>query len=379
MDESEVGGGPPDPFAKMKEFMVGQFENTNGKIEKMNSTMTKINDKVGINARNLSRLKKTVEENADSSASEIIKMQEVMKENEQKRDGEIALLKHELSSIRNGGAAAEGHKEIEKIKLDIANIRTNLDDNSPGTTSRGADRTVPPREEEYWLARRSLRLWPVKGQGADELAENAASFINGIMRVPESTAGRRDIVSVQRVATRMRKGGTLRPNIVKDEVTVKFTNISVRDFVASYAFNLGSFADDEGMPTAGVRLEIPPHLVGLFQDFQGYGGFLKKQHGRGFKRSVKFEDKDMTLTMDIKLPGSDEWLLVDHSMAAENRRERANKRVAFARDRLTSSQSSNPSDGENARPIIGDQRNMDLPTSDILSARKKRRNNPEWE
>lgn len=104
--------------------------------------------------------------------------------------------------------------------------------------------------------------------------------------------------------------------------------------------NLAGLIDENLKPTAGVRQEVPDHLRVDFNELLSYGRSLYKTHGQGFKRHVKFDDRNNCLYMDIKLPGGDEWLLVDQKMAAEHAATVPGRSTAITRKRLTSSVSS---------------------------------------
>lgn len=315
-----------DPFAKMQAFMEAQFKTTNEGIKKMSGTIAKVNEKASLNMRNLERLKNTVESNADNTDIELQRIHELMEEKDEER-------KKEIECIR---------KSVEKIKDDQSSALHR--DVRSGGRGRGMGVPVGASEEEYWRARRSLRIWPVSGQERD-LWEASADFIHDQMRVPRGSIQDSDVVDCRRAVVKrkrpgIRSGGAV---IVRDEVIVQFSSTSVRDHVVGHSFNLAQHFDDDGKPTAGVRMEVPDHLNSQFQDFLGYGRLLFKEHGKGFKRHVKFDDRSMQLYMDVKLPNSDDWLYVDHGLAKENRSRRSERDIALTRSRLTSSQTSHSS------------------------------------
>ena len=124
------------------------------------------------------------------------------------------------------------------------------------------------------------------------------------------------------------------PGQVHDEVVVTFKSTSSRDFVMSHACNLADFVDSSRKPTAGVRIFVPSHLIHQFHDLQNYGRDLHRIHGEGFKRHCKFDDREETLYMDIKLPRTNEWLIIDHEMARDNRKTQRLRLSAETRDRL---------------------------------------------
>ena len=54
-----------------------------------------------------------------------------------------------------------------------------------------------------------------------------------------------------------------RRTLVHDEVLIVFTDPGSRDLVARHAVNLGNMRDQDGKPTAGIRMEVPDFLQGL--------------------------------------------------------------------------------------------------------------------
>ena len=54
-----------------------------------------------------------------------------------------------------------------------------------------------------------------------------------------------------------------------------------RDLVISYTRNLSEAGGADGSPTAGLRLDIPIHLMGVFKLLKNHG---HKKCGKDFKR-----------------------------------------------------------------------------------------------
>ena len=87
---------------------------------------------------------------------------------------------------------------------------------------------------------------------------------------------------------------------VKKEVLIRFRNSQTRDLIQSYAPNLAAF---DG--TAGLRMEAPDFLRGLFRLFEAHGAALRAKY-TSVKRSIRFDDVEMSLFMDVKLR-STQW------------------------------------------------------------------------
>ena len=75
---------------------------------------------------------------------------------------------------------------------------------------------------------------------------------------------------------------------IKGEVTVEFPSVELRDIVRGAAYNLA------GMPEAGIRLEIPHHLMANFKALNAASYRLKQKY-KDCRRNVKFDDEDMDL------------------------------------------------------------------------------------
>ena len=168
------------------------------------------------------------------------------------------------------------------------------------------------RNEQYNLARRTLRLWPVDGVTEELIMTETLRFIRQKLKV--DTADCRDVDVIRARRTRQpRRAPT------QHEVAVVFLDKHVRDVVASHGKNLACFTDEKGASTAGVRLEYPGFLGRDFRDLDWYGREMRQRHGKGTRRNIKFNDDDNTLYLDICLPGDDFWHRIPHVEARDYR------------------------------------------------------------
>ena len=76
---------------------------------------------------------------------------------------------------------------------------------------------------------------------------------------------------------------------IKDEALIIFIDLESRDLVTSYARNLSDQMSDN-FPLAGLRMDIPPHLMSTFKMLENYGRDMKMRYGSEFKRQVRFDD-----------------------------------------------------------------------------------------
>ena len=76
-----------------------------------------------------------------------------------------------------------------------------------------------------------------------------------------------------------------------------------RDRITSYGKNLANYVDAQNNPTAGMRLDYPAFLGGVFRDLEWYGAHLRQKHGNGTRRNIRFDEENSSLYMDVLLPG----------------------------------------------------------------------------
>ena len=172
--------------------------------------------------------------------------------------------------------------------------------------------------QEYYMARRSLRIWPIRGISNRELWLATGNFIKddlGHLNLTEHW-----IESISR--PNFQSG----PSAV-DEVVVRFKTADLRDAVMGSSSRLTTKIDDQGKPTAGLRIEITAALRPAMKILERYGQQLRARHGPGTRRHFKFDDIDRSLYLNIKLPGDTRWSKVTLDMA---------RRGVSVRERFTS-------------------------------------------
>ena len=173
-------------------------------------------------------------------------------------------------------------------------------------------------ENEFLRARRSLKLWPIKGNSAEELWVATGDFLIDVLRVRESEVDQNHIESVTRP-----NGQSPRDLLhVKDEAVVVFKSAMTRDLVLRASSNLSSYRDRNGNPTAGLRLEIPRHMKGTFNLLERYGHFMRQRYGKGTKTHIKFDEAELNLFTSVRLPGETEWARITPIFARKTLRNR---------------------------------------------------------
>ena len=110
-----------------------------------------------------------------------------------------------------------------------------------------------------------------------------------------------------------------------------------------------------------MRLDYPAFLGGTFRNLEWYGAHLRKEHGMGTRRNIRFDEENLSLYMDVLLPGAEQkWLRVSPQMAEEAKRENqqnndmATKWLLRApRQRRLGSSISGPSGSRSGTPATG--------------------------
>ena len=142
------------------------------------------------------------------------------------------------------------------------------------------------KDESYFRARRSLRLWPISREG--DLKDRTVEFLVNELLLDQQHAAGLDF-EVRRVGSgRKRDSGATN---IKDEVLVIFDSTRDRDDVRSFAKNL----ERRGR---GLRLEVPDHLWSSFRVLQKVAYELKQKHP-DLKRNVLFDDDARDLKLDV--------------------------------------------------------------------------------
>ena len=321
-----------DPFEKIKEYMDHQFKNTNENIASISGGLVELKNQVQENTENLAAFKTAAKNTAEGNAKEMEALYKVVGEKDIARREDIRRLEGAVNELMTKDRKDQSEVTTTvrmEIERELKNIRA-TNDRAPTANPSPRGRATD-RDAAYWKSRRSLKLWPVPGSTTSELWRGCETFLNENMAYPVHNIRDQDVEEILRCPP----GNAL--SRVKDEILVVFASVAVRDSVSAHAKNLKSFVDSEGRPTAGQRIDIPDFLRGVHRDLETYGKNLRKAHGPGLKRNIKFDDQDQSLVMDVKLPDEDEWVRVDRQLAYEERRSSDRSNADVTRKRLGSS------------------------------------------
>jgi hypothetical protein len=127
----------------------------------------------------------------------------------------------------------------------------------------------------YLFSRRSLRLWPIKGENEDEIWQSVGDFLHSKLELEETECSQESIEKIRRL-----KSG--RRNRSNSEVLVTFYEQQVRDLVARRSSCLADYIDSDGQPTAGIKIDVPQFLLGTFNLLQSHGFKQSNDTGTNF-------------------------------------------------------------------------------------------------
>ena len=221
------------------------------------------------------------------------------------------------ANVKENNARLKKHDD--RIATIERTVRELQQDPTPPAAKRQCQsplEVVMPRPDDrlFDRARRSLRLWPVKGVTKDEIWTAAGLFLGTNLGL-EGKLDQNSIESITRVDLPSGPG-------VTNEALVLFRDVPTRDLVMGSASKLAPYMDGEGRATAGMRLEVPPSLQQPFRVLFKYGQSLRARHGAGTRRHVKFCDINKTLYLNVKLPGDEGWSKVSLDVARRGLRAR---------------------------------------------------------
>ena len=150
------------------------------------------------------------------------------------------------------------------------------------------------------------------------MIKSLQSFLFDLMLIPPEDISQDNIVDIRRVRLTRNAKKML-------ECTVVFSSVEVRDFVAAHAKNLANIRVTGTEPTPSVRMDVPQHLHGIKRELDEYGFLLKSEtmnmSGKSdLKRSVKYDDAERTLHMDVLYPGETKWAKITYQQAREGNR-----------------------------------------------------------
>lgn len=185
-------------------------------------------------------------------------------------------------------------------------------------------------------ARRSMRVWPIQGEDQDAMNAAFRDFAVDALMIPDTVVRNARITDLIRVRSSP-------VNNVYMEILVTFSDAGERDYYFSKAKNRASFRDPSGNPTAGVRIDVPPFLLPTFKLLSNHGYEIRSVHGRDTKRYVKFDDENLSLFLEVRLPNQTKWTRIKPDQARTYSEEKDRLEYqSIKRGLLRTSESDNP-------------------------------------
>ena len=146
---------------------------------------------------------------------------------------------------------------------------------------------ITRREAAYHLARRSLKAWPVDGE---DLEDAFKVFLRNKLKLPDST-----VRSLGKIEVQKRPGKVAEQKL---EVLAVFECKEERDAVKAAGVNLA------GQENVGLLIHVPGHLLDNLHALNSVGYNIKLKN-QGVRRSVKFDDENLDIFMDIRI--NNQW------------------------------------------------------------------------
>ena len=216
-------------------------------------------------------------------------------------------VKVDNNALLIGTEREERRTQMENLQSQINNLSANPNSTVPASGPRPRPGFISRSDDlynKYQRARRSLLIFPVKGDGLDQILPELQRFCCNSLLIPRGEIQRDQIELVRRFrGTKLSRG--------RHEIIVLFSDNDTRDYVLSHARNLASKLDH------GVRIDVPPHLQGIKRTLDEYGYMLKNDVGDGFKRNVRYEDSSESLVMDVFYPDAKNWERISYSQALD--------------------------------------------------------------
>ena len=175
-------------------------------------------------------------------------------------------------------------RKLDETLASAVSTRPTAPNIATGAPVQAAGRVSASRKEEaFFRCRRSLKMWPVVGE---DLVDAARSFMSVSLKLTTNV-----IESLGDLEVNKRPGRVAEE---KKEVIVYFANSDDRDMVKAAGVNLA------GTPTAGISIHVPGFLLDNLHLLNAVGYSIKNNFD-GVRRSVKFDDLNLNIFMDIKI------------------------------------------------------------------------------
>ena len=167
----------------------------------------------------------------------------------------------------------------------------------PASSSKTTARTSR-QDEAYHNARRTLKLWPIRGE---DLEDAVKVFMASKLKIDGEK-----IESFGKFSVKPALGKAARD---RAEILATFESQEDRDYIKSMGTHLA------GQAGIGMSIHVPGHLLDNFYALNSIGYNIKKNQ-EGVKRSIKFDDSIQDIYLDIYIGGQWKKILPAQARAA---------------------------------------------------------------
>ena len=177
--------------------------------------------------------------------------------------------------------ASIGEKVVATVRKEIARAAGGAGAAATAGPGPGTSR----KQEAYNFCRRSLKMWPLEG----DMQDAVKTFLSTRLQFSQETVDSLGMIEIS-----MSRGRGARE---KKEAIVTFISKEDRDYVKAAGVKLA------GQSEAGMAIHVPGHLMDNLVALDRVGYDIKTKHD-GVKRTVKFDDHQQDIYMDICVEGS---------------------------------------------------------------------------
>ena len=260
-----VGGVDPAMLALLMSIKKDINETTT-------SAVAKVSDRIDSNAR-------AIKEVGENTSEEIRKLRQHVDDSQAKFEEKMS-------------------RELEDRDRNIMRRITALENAKGPATLSPPSKSTPRQQEAYARARRSIKMWPIKGA---DLEDAVRVFMGTRLGIDDERIRTLGPITVKSSVGRGAKE--------RSEALVQFDCREDRDFVKSMGFNLAS---DKG---AGMAVHVPGHLLDNFYALNSIG-YNIRQNQEGVRRAVKFDDSIQNIYLDICIGGNWKRIFPDQARTA---------------------------------------------------------------
>lgn len=82
------------------------------------------------------------------------------------------------------------------------------------------------------------------------------------------------------------------------------------EFFYSWAKNLALYREEDGTPTAGIRIDLAPFLMNTVKLLSDHGFDIRRSHGKETRRYIKIDEENMSLLLEVKISGQQKWIKI---------------------------------------------------------------------